>query len=461
MDFKFDLRQDRKAFFGCFIGGALQMDMIKINQVTKTYALYDKPSDRFMEAICPNKRSYHREFHALKNINFTVPKGENVGIIGRNGAGKSTLLKIITGLIAPTSGNVEINGRVSAIIELGAGFNPEYSGLENIYLNGMIKGMSRKEVDEIVDEIVEFSEIKDFIHQPVKTYSSGMYARLAFSVAINTKPDILIVDEALSVGDMLFQHKCMARMKKMMEEGVTILFVSHDIHAIKSLCSKCVYIEKGEMIAYGDSQDVANLYLKKSREASHQIGDWENAPQLETVDEETLNATLVRNIEVDETLLNFDAVNRYGTGRARLVNIQLQNEDGQSVQDFHFGEMIHITLTAQLLDDIDHFNASILIRDKNGIDITGTTTFDEKIKISPLRKGETVMVHFAFKNHFKHNATFSLTTTLNNTVSYEENEMLDHLDVVKTFRSLYNPERPVWYTYHEDMDITVETIHKR
>lgn len=435
------------------------MDMIKINHVTKTYALYDKPSDRFMEAIRPSKRSYHREFHALKNINFTIKKGENVGIIGRNGAGKSTLLKIITGLIAPTSGSIEINGRISAIIELGAGFNPEYTGLENIYLNGMIKGMSRKEIDEIVDDIVDFSEIKEFIHQPVKTYSSGMYARLAFSVAINTKPDILIVDEALSVGDMLFQHKCMSRMKKMMEEGVTILFVSHDIHAIKSLCSKCVYIEQGEMIAYGDSLEVSNLYLKKSREASHQVtGSQSHSDSMPSGDlgDIDLESTVV--FTTDEKFMNFDAVDRYGTGKARLVNVELRNKEGDLSEDFTFGEIINVELTAMILEPVDHFNASILIRDKNGIDITGTTSFDEKIKFPSFNKGETVKIQFSFKNHLKHNSTFSISATLNNTQSYEVNEMLDHMEVVKTFRSIYNPDRPVWYNYFENMDITYNVL---
>ncbi|WP_195218175.1 ABC transporter ATP-binding protein [Turicibacter sanguinis] len=434
------------------------MDMIKINHVTKTYALYDKPSDRFIEAIRPNKRNYHREFHALKNINFTIKKGENVGIIGRNGAGKSTLLKIITGLITPTSGSVEINGRVSAIIELGAGFNPEYTGLENIYLNGMIKGMSRKEVDEIVDDIVEFSEIKEFIHQPVKTYSSGMYARLAFSVAINTKPDILIVDEALSVGDMLFQHKCMSRMKKMMEEGVTILFVSHDIHAIKSLCSKCVYIEHGEMIAYGDSLEVSNLYLKKSREASHQIKSYQDDSNSNLIEDSKPSDVTALTFTTDERFMNFDAVDRYGTGKARLVNVELRNEKGEISDDFTFDETINIQLTAIILEDIEHLNASILIRDKNGIDITGTTSFDEKIKFPSFTKGETIKIQFSFKNHLKHNSTFSISATLNNTQSYEVNEMLDHIEVVKTFRSVYNSARPVWYNYFENMDITYDVL---
>lgn len=430
------------------------MEMIKINQLTKTYALYDKPSDRFMEAIRPNKKKYHREFHALKDITFEVKRGENVGIIGRNGAGKSTLLKIITGLIEATEGSVVINGRVSAIIELGAGFNPEYSGLENIYLNGMIKGMSRKEVDSIVEDVIEFSELREFIHQPVKTYSSGMYARLAFSVAINTKPDILIVDEALSVGDMLFQHKCMARMKKMMEDGVTILFVSHDIHAIKSLCSKCVYIEKGQMVAYGDSLDVVNLYLKKSREDSNQV----SAPIVEVKTEELLTTQSEESLFVNEAFLDFDADDRYGTGKARFMNVELRNGQGELCEEFHFGGTVLVRAAIQFFETVENFNMAMLVRDKNGIDITGTTSFEEQIEFPTFQKGDKVIVQFAFKNHLKHNSTFSVSVSANDTISYTENEMLDHMEVVKTFRSLYNPKRPVWYNYFEKMDITFDKV---
>lgn len=442
------------------------MEMIKIKNLTKTYYLYDKPSDRLLEAIHPRKKIYHKEFNALSNISFTVNKGENVGIIGHNGAGKSTLLKIINGLISPTAGEVEINGNISAIIELGAGFNLEYTGLENIYLNGLIKGMTRKEVDKIVDEVIEFSELGDFINQPVKTYSSGMYARLAFAVAINTNPDILIVDEALSVGDMMFQHKCMVKMKKMMEEGVTILFVSHDIHAVKSLCSKCVYIENGEMIAYGDSMNIVNLYLRKARELNNQSleeisDDNQEEAILESDNSDIHNEAISIAQSNDDGFFNekymkFDDENRYGTGKARVVNFELLNSEGEETEDFSYGEIMTYKTYIKMYEDVEHLNPSLLIRDKNGVDITGTACFDEKFSFPPFKKGDQVIVEFKLANRLKHNLTFSVTISLNDTISYEQNEVIDHIDLAKTFRSVYNPNRPVWYTYYEDIDITYD-----
>ena len=200
---------------------------IKVQNLTKTYKLYDKPIDRLKESLHPLKKKYHKEFYALNNVSFEIKKGETVGIIGKNGSGKSTLLKIITGVLTPTAGRVAIHGKISAILELGAGFNPEMTGLENIYLNTSINGMNKAQTDKKIDEIVAFAELGEFIHQPIKTYSSGMKARLAFAVSINVEPDILIVDEALSVGDSAFQRKCFAKMEEIRAKGATILFVSH------------------------------------------------------------------------------------------------------------------------------------------------------------------------------------------------------------------------------------------
>jgi lipopolysaccharide transport system ATP-binding protein len=215
---------------------------ISLNNVSKCFKRYARPVDRLKEMLLPN-RSYAQEFWALRDISFDVMKGETIGIIGRNGAGKSTLLQMICGTLAPTSGKVQVNGRVAALLELGAGFNPEFTGRENVYMNGAIMGLSRVEVDERFDRVAAFADIKDFIDQPVKTYSSGMYVRLAFASAIHVDPDILIVDEALAVGDMFFQAKCMSRMRTMMESGVTVLFVSHDTSSVKALCQRGVFRE--------------------------------------------------------------------------------------------------------------------------------------------------------------------------------------------------------------------------
>lgn len=234
---------------------------IQVDSVSKVYRLYDVPADRLKEALdFRKKRVYHREHFALKDISFDVKKGETFGIIGTNGAGKSTLLKLITGVTAPTGGNIQVNGKISALLELGAGFNSEYTGLENIYLHGAMMGYRREEMSERVKMISEFADIGDFLYQPVKTYSSGMFARLAFAVAINIEPDILIVDEALSVGDIFFQNKCYRKFEELRNRGITVLFVSHDISTVKQMCTRVLWIEKGVQQMVGDSVEVCNAY---------------------------------------------------------------------------------------------------------------------------------------------------------------------------------------------------------
>ena len=241
------------------------MNAIKIEKLVKEYKLYETPKDRVKEAVSFSGKKYHKIFSALKGVSFEVEKGETVGIIGTNGAGKSTLLKIITSVLTPTSGEVNIEGKVSALLELGAGFNAEYSGIQNVYLNGRMMGYSKKEMDGKIDAIVEFADIGDFIEQPVKTYSSGMFARLAFAVAINVEPDILIVDEALSVGDLFFQNKCFKKFEELKEKNVTILFVSHDIASVRQMCSRVLWLEKGKQKMFTDSNTVCDLYMDEKR----------------------------------------------------------------------------------------------------------------------------------------------------------------------------------------------------
>lgn len=234
---------------------------IKAENIKKVYKLYNKPSDRVKEALRLTRKKKHEDHYALNDISFEIKKGEKIGIIGVNGAGKSTLLKIITGLIKPTEGTLQVNGKIAALIELGAGFNPEYTGIENIYFNGMIMGYTKEEMDEKLDAIIEFADIGEFINQPVKIYSSGMFARLAFSVAINVNPDILIVDEALSVGDVFFQKKCYAAIKELMEEK-TVLIVSHDLNSISKLCDRSILLAHGEVVYEGDTTTAITEYYK-------------------------------------------------------------------------------------------------------------------------------------------------------------------------------------------------------
>lgn len=235
---------------------------IEVKNLTKTYNLYTKPTDRLKESLHPLKKKYHKKFHALNNISLDVEKGETLGIIGKNGSGKSTLLKIITGVVTPSGGRAIVNGKIAAILELGAGFNPEMTGIENIYLNTSINGINKAMTDKIIGEILSFAELGEFIHQPMKTYSSGMKARLAFAVSINVEPDILIIDEALSVGDAAFSRKCFAKIEEIRSKGATILFVSHSEASIVSLCSRAVWVNNGEQIINGIPKLVTGLYMK-------------------------------------------------------------------------------------------------------------------------------------------------------------------------------------------------------
>ena len=237
------------------------MYRINVQGLKKVYPLYKKTNDRIKEAFSLTGKKYHTDFVALDDVNFTVEQGECVGIIGVNGSGKSTLLKILTGILSPTQGTATVNGKVSALLELGAGFNPEYSGIENVYLNGMLMGFSKEEMDKKIDEIIAFADIGDFIHQPVKMYSSGMFVRLAFAVAISVEPDILIIDEALSVGDVFFQRKCYEKIKELAGKA-TVLIVSHDLNALTKFCKRFILMGNGKVVFDGEANQAITKYFK-------------------------------------------------------------------------------------------------------------------------------------------------------------------------------------------------------
>ena len=237
-------------------------NIIEVKNVTKVYRLYDKPIDRLKESLSPRGKCLHRDFYALRDVSFSVERGQSCGIIGTNGSGKSTILKIITGVLSKTEGYVKADGKISALLELGAGFNSDYTGIENIYMNGTMMGFSRKEMDERLPAILEFADIGDFVYQPVKSYSSGMFVRLAFALSINVDPEILIVDEALSVGDVFFQAKCYHRMDELRAKGTTILMVTHDMGSVMKYCDKVVLLNRGEKVAEGRPGEMVDLYKK-------------------------------------------------------------------------------------------------------------------------------------------------------------------------------------------------------
>lgn len=284
---------------------------IELKHITKTYAMYAKPTDRLKEALDFRRRSYHDTFYALNDVNIHVKKGEMIGFIGENGSGKSTLLKIITGVLTPTSGEMKINGNIAALLELGSGFNPEYSGYDNIYLNGMVLGFTKEQVDEMVDDIISFADIGDHLYQPVKTYSSGMFVRLAFAVAINVDPEILIVDEALAVGDLEFQLKCMEKFTEFRNAGKTILFVSHDVNAVRRFCDRVYWLKNGVVENEGETMEVTEEYenfLKrkslKTVDREKSVVEEHSAPEIVTVDSATL---------LDENLEPVDIVEQNST----------------------------------------------------------------------------------------------------------------------------------------------------
>lgn len=324
---------------------------IRINNISKQYKLYNKPQDRIKEALNPFKRNYHTVFNALCDISCEINKGEVVGIIGKNGAGKSTLLKIITGVLTPTHGNIEICGRISSLLELGAGFNPDYNGIENIYLQGTLLGLSKTDVDKKITDILEFADIGDFIYQPVKMYSSGMFARLAFATAINVDPDILIVDEALSVGDMAFQEKCITKMKSMLNNNRTILFVSHSMPSIRNFCTKAIWIKDGHLYKMGEAHIICDQYSEFMKESLKQKTLSLNTYSHKNIDEKSI---YIKNVKLSS--------DKYKTDDKIILNINIGfNKD---ISDYAIGVLIYdefgklVTLFNTIRDDL-YFDSSI------------------------------------------------------------------------------------------------------
>ena len=372
------------------------MEVIKVEGIRKVYKLYNKPIDRFKETMSIMHKEYHTDHYALDKIDFSVKKGECIGIIGTNGSGKSTLLKIITGVLNPTEGAVKVNGRISALLELGAGFNMEYTGVENIYLNGTMMGLSRKEVDERFHLIEEFAEIGDFIHQPVKTYSSGMFARLAFAVAINVEPDILIVDEALSVGDIFFQAKCYRKFNEFKEQGKTIVFVSHDMSSVLKYCERCLLINKGKQIALGNSADVIDIYKKilvNQFDENSENGENENKEISEKIIKTSSNELVVWK---DNMLQNPNFL-EYGDNRAQITDFAIIDENGEFASAIYKGTEFTIKVKVRFNSKIKNPILAYTIKDLKGTEITGTNTMLEGNNIDVAKPGEEYIVTFKQK----------------------------------------------------------------
>lgn len=391
---------------------------ISVKGVTKIYRLYDKPIDRLKEAMSVSHKNYHKDFYALNGISFDVGHGETVGIIGTNGSGKSTILKIITGVLTPTMGEVSVKGVISALLELGAGFNTDYTGIENIYMNGTMMGFSKKEMEAKLPDILEFADIGDFIHQPVKTYSSGMFVRLAFALAINVEPEILIVDEALSVGDVFFQAKCYRRMEEIRKNGTTILMVTHDMGAIIKYCDRVVVLNNGNFIAQGHPGKMVDLYKKILANQMDRLDeDLErlNNGELNDFSEDTAaremgsrpacagnanegriggkkNAVLMK----DRLTIN-PAKTEYGDGRAVIVDFGLFDEQGNLTNLLLKGEVFTIKERIRFTTSLGPPIFTYTIKDKRGADLTGTNTMYESADVRPVGNGDEYEVEFRQK----------------------------------------------------------------
>ena len=362
--------------------------IIDVNNVSKIYKLYDRPIDRLKEGLSITHKNYHTDHIALNNINLKVGKGECVGIIGTNGSGKSTLLKIITGVVNPTNGNVQVNGKISALLELGAGFNMEYTGIENIYLNGTMMGFSDEEMKSKIKDIIEFAEIGDFINQPVKNYSSGMFARLAFAISINVDPDILIVDEALSVGDIFFQSKCFRKFNEFKEKGKTILFVSHDMGSILKYCERCLLIHHGNQIAVGKSKDIVDIYKKI---LANQYDENEEKVVNTSIDDKDylLDGTLWK-----DSLINNPNCVEYGEKEAEIIDYAIVDDKKLISSSINKNTEFSIRWKVRFNKKIKNPIFAFTIKDKKGTEITGSNTMLEGKTIPEVEEGQEVIVSF-------------------------------------------------------------------
>lgn len=356
---------------------------IEVENLNKIYKLYDKPSDRMKEALSIVNKSYHSDFYALRDVNFKIKAGETVGIVGKNGSGKSTLLKLLTEVLTPSSGNLKINGKVSSLLELGAGFNSEYTGIENIYLNGTIQGFTREEMSKRIDSIVKFADIGEYINQPVKTYSSGMFVRLAFAVAINVEPDILIIDEALAVGDVRFQLKCMDKFLEFKKKGITILYVSHDVNSIKRFCDRALWFNEGTLEADGDVDIITDKYLDYLMMLDVKANEEEKALKVA----EEIEKTEDNEKELEKTV-----------DIAQMVSVTMHNSRGEEIQEIVHGESVSIKVNYFVNDtSIKKPVVGVAILRLDNLYICGLNTLLDNVEV-PWKKGyNSVTLEY---NHF-------------------------------------------------------------
>lgn len=357
---------------------------VEFSNISKSYSIYASPGDRLKELATFQQRSYHTDYWALRDISFSVRRGETFCIIGENGCGKSTLLQICAGILQPTSGAIRVHGRVAALLELGAGFNPEFTGRENVFLNGAILGLSTEEMSAKFPDIEQFAEIGAFIDQPVKTYSSGMIVRLAFAVAINVDPEVLLVDEALAVGDIYFRQRCMRKVHELRSRGVTILFVTHATGEVKALGDRALWLERGQVRSLGDPDRVVSQYLAamNAKDAQFQTQD-----ALQHPDHHLPTAP-----DIVDVIPHIDQ--RFGDERAEILGIAVTDLLGQPLGIIQPDSSIRVRISARAHADLDHPIIGVTIRDHRGLDLSGANTETEGVPLPPMSAGDIYTADF-------------------------------------------------------------------
>lgn len=394
---------------------------IRVKNISKAYKLYDSPADRLKEAMWRGRKTYHDVFWALRDVSFDVSEGTTIGVIGRNGSGKSTLLQIIAGILKPSEGDVEVDGRVAALLELGSGFDPEFTGRENVFMNASILGLTEQEINERFSEIEDFAGIGSFMDQPVKKYSSGMFVRLAFATAVNVDPDILLVDEALAVGDVVFQHRCMAKIRRFQEQGKTIFFVSHDLGAVAKLCNQAILMDSGQMLMMGKPDDVIREYYRIMW-----TDDENPANAVEHTNDKGDVSSLISAMRPVET---YD--NRIGGTNAEIVSYYLSDEYGNYRDIFNGGDTVRFQIAVKCRLHVDMPITGIVVRDLLGHELLRTNSDISGCFINPIKGGETVIISFTFILPNLKSGSYSLSAGIGNGTNdnHQAHDWLENLTV--------------------------------
>jgi len=422
---------------------------VQFSNVSKSYSIYAAPRDRLKELATFQTRKFHTEFWALRDVSFDVQRGETFCVVGENGSGKSTLLQICAGILAPTTGTAIAHGRVAALLELGSGFNPEFSGKDNVYLNGAILGLSHKDMDRRFPDIEAFAEIGAFIHQPVKTYSSGMAVRLAFAVAIHVDPEILLVDEALAVGDIYFRQRCMRKVHELRQRGVTILFVSHATSDVKALGDRAMWLEKGVVKALGRTDLVVAQYLAAMSEKDRAYQVHEQAHEFPSADAQSLQAPE----EVVEDIPNVD--HRFGDRKAEVMGITVLDVEGSRVASLKPDSTIVVRISVRAKENIDRPIVGFLLRNHLGVDFAGSNTARERQDLPPMIAGDVCTVDFYLDLPALYASSFSFTPAIANG-SLEHYSMCDWIDNAVVLQ-MERSGQPMYGQFHLDCRIKVNT----